>query len=164
MTKDATIAPKERVNIVYRPSQEDAREEVELPLKMLVLGDFTGGADGRPVELREPVNVDRDSFNDILKAHGVSVDLAVANRLSPESGEDLQVHLHIQSMDDFSPQAIIDQVPELKRLSELREALRALKGPLANIPEFRRKIQEVLGDPAQRQRLLTGIQGEKEEL
>ena len=41
MGKEGTVAPKERVNIVYRPATGDAKEEIELPLKLLVVGDFT---------------------------------------------------------------------------------------------------------------------------
>ncbi len=67
MAKESSLAPKERVNIVYRPSLGDAKEEVELPLKMLVMGDFTGSHDARPLEKREPVNVDKDNFNEVLK-------------------------------------------------------------------------------------------------
>ena len=35
--QEGSIAPKERVNIVYRPATGDAKEEVELPLKVLVM-------------------------------------------------------------------------------------------------------------------------------
>ena len=41
MAKEGSVAPKERVNIVYRPATGDAKEEVELPLKVLVMGDFS---------------------------------------------------------------------------------------------------------------------------
>lgn len=153
MPKQGSIAPKERVNIVYRPSQGEAQEEVELPLKMLVLGDFTGSPDGPPVDQREPVKVDKDNLDDVLKAQNIGIDISVPNRLVVE-GCDLNVQLRVESMKDFGPEAIVEQVPELKRLLELREALRALKGPLANTPEFRRKIQEIVEDDATRQRLL----------
>ncbi|GFO58123.1 type VI secretion protein [Geomonas silvestris] len=154
MTKEATVAPRERVNIVYRPSLEDAREEVELPLKMLVLGDFTGSGDQRPVEMRTPVSVERTSLDEVLKAQGVTLAIAVEDRIGCLGGG-LAVTLSIESMRDFTPQAIVEQVPELRRLVELREALRALKGPLANLPEFRRKLQEAIGDEAARQRVLS---------
>jgi len=36
----------------------------------------------------------------------------------------------------------------------LREALKALKGPLGNIPEFRKKIQELVQDDGAREQLL----------
>ena len=161
MAKQGTIAPKERVNIVYKPSTDDVQEDVELPLKMLVLGDFTGTPDGRPVEQREPVNVDKDNFNDILKAHNIGFNVCIPNRLTEEDGQDMNVKLQIKSMKDFGPEAIVDQVPELKRMLELREALRSLKGPLANVPEFRKKIQELIKDETTRQRLLAeiGIEG-----
>ncbi|GFO66910.1 type VI secretion protein [Geomonas limicola] len=152
MTKETTVAPRERVNIVYRPALQDAREEVELPLKMLVLGDFTGRADEHPVELRTPMNVDHNSLDEVLKAQQVSLAITVEDRISG-AGE-LTVQLDIESLRDFTPQAIVEQVPELRRLAELREALRALKGPLANLPEFRKKLQEAIGDPATRQKLL----------
>lgn len=157
MAKESSIAPKERVNIVYRPSLGNAQEEVELPLKMLVLGDFTGNPDERPLEKREPVNVDKDNFNEVLKAQNISLSFSVPNRLATEEGDELNVRLRLETMKDFGPEAIVAQVPELRRLLELREALRALKGPLSNVPEFRRKIQELIKDDATRQRLLTEI-------
>lgn len=158
MAKESSIAPKERVNIVYRPSLGDAQEEVELPLKMLVMGDFTGTPDARPLEKREPVNVDKDNFNEVLKAQNVILNFSVPNRLAAaEGGDELNVRLRLETMKDFGPEAIVEQVPELQRLLELREALRALKGPLSNVPEFRKKIQELIRDDTTRQKLLTEI-------
>ena len=46
------------------------------------------------------------------------------------------------------------KVPELQKLMELREALKALKGPLSNVPEFRKKVQDMVQDPGLRDRLL----------
>ena len=59
MAKEASVAPRERVNIVYRPATGDAQEEIELPLKLLVVGDFTGKTDERMLEDREPINIDK---------------------------------------------------------------------------------------------------------
>jgi type VI secretion system protein ImpB len=49
---------------------------------------------------------------------------------------------------------VAKQVPALKQLLELRAALAALKGPLGNVPEFRKELQKLLGDAEQRQRLM----------
>ena len=57
-------------------------------------------------------------------------------------------------MRDFEPDAIIRKVPELNSLLGLREALKALKGPIGNVPEFRKKIQELVQDEGARERLL----------
>ncbi len=157
MAKESTIAPKERVNIVYKPAIDGAQEDVELPLKMLVLGDFTGSTDDRPLEKRDPQNVDKDNFNDILKAQNITMNLSVPNRLANEKDQDMNVKLRVESMKDFGPEALIEQIPELKRLMELREALRSLKGPLSNIPEFRKKVQALVTDEITRQKLLAEI-------
>ncbi len=157
MAKETSIAPKERVNIVYRPALGDAKEEIELPLKMLILGNFTGADGDLPLEKRASVNIDKDNFDEVLKASNITMNISVPNRLSKEQNEEIRVNLSIEKMKDFGPEAIVEQVPELKRLLELREALRALKGPLSNVPEFRKKIQELIQDEDSRRRLLTEI-------
>ncbi len=154
MAKEASVAPKERVNIVYRPATGDAQEEVELPLKLLVMGDFTMQPDDRPLEEREPVNIDKDNFNEVLKAQGISLNITVPNKISGEPDDEMSVELSFESIKDFDPEAIARKVPELNKLLELREALTALKGPLSNIPAFRKKIQELVKDEATRERLL----------
>jgi type VI secretion system protein ImpB len=154
MAKESSVAPKERVNIVYRPATGDAKEEVELPLKVLVMGDFTGRPDDRPLEKRETVNIDKDNFDEVLKAQGISLNLTVPSRLSGKPDEEMSVKLNVGSMKDFGPEAIAQQVPELKRLQELREALASLKGPLSNVPEFRKKIQDLVKDEDARKKLL----------
>ena len=154
MAKEASVAPKERINIVYRPATGDVKEDVELPLKILVMGDFTGKPDDRPLEKRDPVNIDKDNFNEVLKAHGLGLNLTVPNRLSGKPDEETTVKLQIKSIKDFDPESIVNQVPELKRLLELREAMRSLRGPLANVPEFRKKVQELVKDETTRKQLL----------
>ena len=154
MAREGSVAPRERVNIVYRPATGDAQEEVELPLKFLVMGDFAHKPDDRPVEEREPINIDKDNFNEVLKAHGLSLDLTVADKLSGEPDAEMAVKLKFDSIKDFGPEEIVDQVPELKKLLELREALTALKGPMSNVPGFRKKIQELVKDETAREQLL----------
>jgi type VI secretion system protein ImpB len=154
MSKEGSIAPKERVNIVYRPATGDAQEEVELPLKMVILGDFTQRADDRMVEDRDPVSVDKDNFNDVLKGQGLELNLNVPNKLSGGEDDQMAVNLKFNSMKDFEPDAIVQKIPELAKLMELREALKALKGPLANVPNFRKKVQELVKDEGARAKLL----------
>ena len=161
MAKETTVAPKERVNIVYRPATGDAKEEVELPLKVLVMGDFTGQKDDRPVEERDPVNIDKDNFDEVLKARNINLDVTVPNVLSGKADDEMNISLKFESMKDFNPESIAKNTPELNRLLELREALTALKGPLSNIPEFRKKIQELIKDEKTRELLLKELGVEK---
>ncbi|OUO51092.1 type VI secretion system-associated protein [Desulfovibrio sp. An276] len=158
MSKETSIAPKERINIVYRPAIGDVQEDVELPLKTLVIGDFTLRADSVPVEERKPINVAKDNFDEVMQGQGITLEMMVPNRLqdSPDSGE-LAVSLKFENMNDFSPDVIVDSVPELRQLMELRAALKALKSPLSNIPEFRKKLQRIVQDEALRARLLADL-------
>lgn len=145
MSKQQTVAPKERVNITYKPATGDAQEEVELPLKILALGDYAGKPSDTPIEDRKAINIDKDNFDEVLAEQKISLDLAVPDALSGEEGSELAVHLEVRAMKDFGPEAIAEQVPELKQLLELRQALTAVKGPLGNVPAFRKKLQEILG-------------------
>jgi len=154
MAKEGSVAPKERVNIVYRPATGDAKEEVELPLKLLVVGDYTLTPDDTPVEERKTINVDKDNLNEVLKAQNIRLQTAVKNPLSDDPEAQMNLDLDFKSMKDFDPDAIIEKVPELKKLLDLREALKALKGPLGNVPDFRKRIQEMVQDEGTRDRLL----------
>lgn len=162
MAKESSVAPKERINIIYKPATGGAQEEIELPFKQLVMADFTQRTDSRPVEDRKPINVDKDNFNEVMRKQELTLNLTVANRLSNREGDELPVNLRIETLKDFGPESVAEQVPELKKLTELRNALTALKGPLGNVPGFRKKMQELLQDDAARERLMKELGVEKE--
>lgn len=152
--KDQSVAPKERVNIVYKTQVGDAQEEMELPLKILMVGDYTGRVDETPVEERKPINIDKENFNEVMAKQNLAVKVQVPDKLSGEQDASLNVELKFKSLADFGPEGLVNQVPELKKLLDLRAALTALKGPLGNIPAFRKKIQGLLGDAAGREKLM----------
>lgn len=152
--KEASVAPKERINIRYKPATEGAQEDVELPLKMLFVGDYTGRPDPRPLEERKPINIDKDNFEQVLAEQKLGLDLQVADQLSGEKDAMIDVRLNFRKLNDFGPVAVAQQVPELRRLLELRNALSTLKGPLGNAPAFRKKIQTLLQDKERREALV----------
>jgi type VI secretion system protein ImpB len=154
MPKEGSVAPQERVNITYKPATGDAQQEEELPLKMLFVGDYTGRADPRPVEERKPINVDKDNFQQVLAEQNLQLGLQVPDVLSGTQGQELSVKLKFSKLNDFGPDSIAEQVPELKTLLELRQALTALKGPLGNVPAFKRKIAALLADDTAREKLI----------
>lgn len=158
--KEGSVAPKERVNIVYRPATGDAQEEVELPLKLVMMGDYTMREDDTPLEERKPVNVDKDNFNDVMRSQALSITANVPNRLSEEEDDEMAVELKFDTLKDFEPESIVRQVPELRKLLELRQALTALKGPLGNIPAFRKALQATLASEKAREKLLAEIVGD----
>jgi type VI secretion system protein ImpB len=150
---EGSVAPKERVNIVYKSQTGDQTEDVELPLKLLMLGDFTGRPSDLTVEDRDPVNINKDNFNDVMAGMNLSIDLNVKNTLT-EDNDEMPVHIDIKSMKDLSADHVAEQVPELKSMLEMRRALLALKGPLGNVPSFRKAIQNILNDDSAREQIM----------
>ncbi len=152
--RDQSVAPKERVNITYKTQLGDAQEQQELPLKILMVGDYTGRPDDTSLEERKPINVDKENFNEVMAKQDLQATVQVADKLSGEKDASLNLTLKFRKLDDFGPEGLVNQVPELKKLLELRGALTALKGPLGNIPAFRKKLQALLGEEGARKKLI----------
>ncbi|MCI5167483.1 MAG: type VI secretion system contractile sheath small subunit [Candidatus Electrothrix sp. GM3_4] len=157
MSQQGSVAPKERVNVVYRPATGDAKEEVELPLKVLVMGDFTLREDERAVEDRKPINIDKDNFNDVLAGQKLQLKAVVPDTLSREPDAEMSLELDFKSIKDFTPDEIVEKVPQLKQLLKLREALKAVKGPLGNVPAFKKKLSSIIDDEDAKAKLLAEL-------
>lgn len=154
MASGGSVAPKERVNIVYKPATGDQEAGVELPMKQLVVGEFTNDPSEDMLEDRSSIDINKDNFNDVLAAQNVKVKMNVPNTLSEEPDAELSVALDFKTMRDFEPDAVAKKVPEVNKLLALREALVALKGPLSNVPEFRKKLQGIIDDDELREKLI----------
>ncbi|KPX31980.1 MULTISPECIES: type VI secretion system contractile sheath small subunit [Pseudomonas syringae group] len=158
MAKEGSVAPKERINVTFKPAVGGAQEEVELPLKLLVLGDFTQRADGRKLEERKAISIDKNNFDDVMAKQELEILLSVPDRLqSKDDAGDLAFSIKVGSMKDFNPASLVEQIPELKKLMELRNALMALKGPLGNTPAFRKAIENVLADEESRHKVMNEL-------
>lgn len=155
--KEGAVAPQERVNIRYRTESGGAVEETELPLRLLVTGDFTGRPDATLLEERNPINIDKNNFDEVLSSQRIGLTLQVDNTLSGKSDEKLAVDLNFASMKDFEPESIAQQIPALRELLELREALTELKGPLSQNADFRKRLQKLLDDETARSSILDEI-------
>ena len=154
---EGSVAPKERVNIVYKSTTGDTTEDVELPLKLLMVGDYAGKEGDDVVEERVPVNINKDNFDDVIKSMNLSMDIHVGNTLNEDDEEPMSVHIDINSIKDFAPESVAQQVPELNSLLQMRNALLALKGPLGNVPAFRKTIQSILNDDDSRSQIMTEL-------
>ena len=154
-------APKERINVTYKPATGDQSAEIEIPYKITVLGEFNPGEEAKPVEDKKVISINQNNFNDVLKHQNLSLDFSVDNKLTEEEGASLSVSLNLETMKDFSPESIVDNVDEMKKLMELRQSLIALKGPLGNVPAFRKAIESAIGDEAERDALLSELSLEK---
>lgn len=157
MSKKQSESPKERINVTYRPATGNQSEDIEIPFKLMVLGDFNPNEEFTTVEDKKPVNVNRSNFNDVLQEQKLTLEMSVENKLSDIENDSLDVKINFHSMKDFSPENIVEQVDELKKLQELRESLMSLKGPLGNIPAFRKAISDVIDNPEETSKLLSEL-------
>lgn len=138
--------PPSRVNIRYVKYIGDAQEKVELPLKLLVLGDFTFQPDDTPLEERRRIDITKTNFADVMKSQGLKLSMLVPNRLQGDGQEDMRVDLDIDSMRAFTPDEIVQNVPELKKMLELRDLLRDLKGRVITNRSFRLELNKILSE------------------
>lgn len=162
MSKDSSIAPKERVNITYKAHTGDKSVDVELPNKLLVVGDFTMREEDDDLQERDAIAVDKNNFNDVMSKQKLKVDMVVGNKLTDEEDSEIPVSLEINNIRDFEPGNVVKQVPELNSLLELRDALTFLKGPLGNIPAFKKQLEQLLGDDVTRAKLMNELGIDKE--
>lgn len=147
-------SPKERINVTYKPATGDQSAEVEIPYKLTILGEFNPDEEAKPVEDKKVISVNKNNFNDVLKHQNLSLSFSVDNKLTDEEGGSLNVSLDLNSMKDFSPESIVDNVDEMKKLMALRQSLISLKGPLGNVPAFRKAIESAIADETERDKLL----------
>jgi len=165
MSNKQSESPKERINVTYKPATGDATEEIEIPYKTLVLGDFNPDEEFTTVEDKKTIGVNKINFNDVLQKQNISLNISVDNKLTDEEDTSLDATINFSSMKDFSPENIVEQVDELKKLQELRESLMSLKGPLGNIPAFRKAIAGAIENPEEAAKLLSelGLDSEDKE-
>ncbi len=138
-----------RVQLSYDVEIGDAIESKELPFVMGVMGDFTGQQDpDNPLpklKERKFVNVDLDNFDEVLGGMAPKASYRVKNQLSPDGGE-FAVNLQFKSLDDFSPEAVVQQVEPLRKLLEARTKLSDLRNKLAGNDKLEDVLSEVLSN------------------
>ena len=152
MAKDGSVGPRSRINIKYTAAIGDAQKEIELPLRMLVMGDFTGREDGTPLAERKAISVNKDNFGEVMSQQKLGTKVAVKDKLTGDPDSQLSVDLKFDSLKDFTPGQIAHQVPELAKLMQVRDALMALKSDLSKA-DFRKKLEQLVTDPELRSKL-----------
>jgi type VI secretion system protein ImpB len=113
-----------RVHITYDVEIGDAIEMKEIPFVMGVLSDLSGKPEEPLPRLRDRkfVEIDRDNFNSALSGMKPHLAYRVDNKLADDDSK-LGVDLRFQSMDDFEPEQVVNQVEPLRKLLEARSRL-----------------------------------------
>lgn len=147
-----------RVQMTYDVEIGDAIEVKELPFVVGVTGDFSAQSKVEQPKLKDKkfVNVDPDNFDDVLEAMQPRAAFNVKNELTGKGS--IGVDLTFESIDDFRPEAVVDNVEPLKKLLEARTKLADLRNKLAGNEKLEDKLNEVLNNTE----ALASIKAEKE--
>jgi type VI secretion system protein ImpB len=136
---------KPRVHITYDVETEGAEIRKELPFVVGVVGDFSGKPyePVKPLRDRKFIQIDRDNFDDVMKRMTPGAEFKVENTLAGDDTE-MAVALRFNSMDDFEPGAIVEQVEPLRKLLAVRNKLRDLMSKVDRSEDLENILEEVL--------------------
>jgi len=134
-----------RVQITYDVEIGDAIQKKELPFVMGVISDLAGKPAEAPAPMKERkfVQVDRDNFNDVMKSVGPRLAFQVDNQLTDEDSK-FNVELNFESMEDFDPVSVVQQVEPLRKLFEARQRLSDLRAKLDGNDDLDRLLIEIV--------------------
>ncbi|MEE3500763.1 type VI secretion system contractile sheath small subunit [Acidiphilium acidophilum] len=141
---------KPRVHITYDVETDGAQIVRELPFVMGVMGDFSGDPTQplKPLAERKFIQIDRDNFNDVMARMAPGLKLKVDNTLAND-GSQMAVDLKFNSIEDFDPERVVDQVPALKSLLETRNKLRDLMSKADRSEQLESLLEQVLQNDAE---------------
>lgn len=137
--------PRARVNIKLDLHTGGAQKKVELPLKLMVMGDYSNGKEHRSLSEREKISVNKNNFNSVLAEFSPSVRLVVENTLAGDNSEE-NIALTFKDMKDFEPEQVARSIPQLRALLSMRNLLRDLKSNLLDNVTFRKELETILKD------------------
>ena len=145
-----------RVQITYDVEIGGAIQKKELPLVMGILADLSGKPEQALPKLKDRkfTEVSLENFDDVLASMKPHLTFSVNNKLSddPTAGK-IQVDLNFESLDDFSPDRVAQQVDPLQKLLELRGQLADLRGKVQSNEKLEEILLATLGDDEKRKKL-----------
>ena len=143
-----------RVQLTYDVEKGDAIEQKEIPFVVGVLGDFSGQPEQAlpRIKDRKFVNVDLDNFDEVMEGMAPRAAYRVPNTLSDAGGE-FAVEMTFKSIDDFRPEAVVQQVEPLRKLLEARTKLADLRNKVAGNEKLEDLLNDVLANTEQLKQL-----------
>ncbi|MFO0938030.1 MAG: type VI secretion system contractile sheath small subunit [Gemmataceae bacterium] len=137
-----------RVQITYDVETNGAMEKKELPFVTGVLAGLSGHRDEKELGLlkdRKFVEIDRDNINKVLHDAAPSLNLSVDNTLTDDNSK-LRVGLKFDSLDDFEPAKVAEQIAPLRELLEMRRRLDEVLSRISTNTQLEGVLQDVLAN------------------
>lgn len=143
--------PKSRLTLTYRTEINGQPETVNLPLRLLVMGDFSlGTSKDRKVDFEERRMrpIEGGNLNGLMKDMQMNLSYTVENKVDPDKSAELDVQLPIESMKSFSPDEIVKHVPKLKALLLLKKLLLEAESNVSNKKAFQKLLADLYANEA----------------
>ncbi|MDC9501605.1 MULTISPECIES: type VI secretion system contractile sheath small subunit [unclassified Pseudoalteromonas] len=134
--------PRARINISLELDTDGASQKSELPLKMLVIGDYSNGQNSQELAERERVTINKNNIEQVLKDMAPKANFQVSNKIKGDG--EINVNLEFDSFKSFDPESVAAQVPELNKMMAMRNLLRDLKSNLLDNSSLRKELERVL--------------------
>lgn len=141
--------PKSRITLTYRTTINGEQETVNLPLRLLMLGDFSlGSSEDRKLDLdaRKLRSVNGKNLDELMRDMKMSLRFQVPNRINPDVEADLDVELPVERMKSFHPDEIVNHVPKLKALRLLKKLLMEMQSSIDNQKALRNLVYELFSN------------------
>jgi type VI secretion system protein ImpB len=135
--------PKARISISVDLHTGGARQRVELPLKLLVIGDYSAGQASDTLAMRKRIDVHKSNFDAVLAELHPKFEVDLTNALEGEN-QNSSVAMGFKSMKDFEPENVAAQIPQLRRLMAMRNLLRDLKSNLVDNSAFQIELERIV--------------------
>ena len=151
--------PKSRINLSLDIETGGAQKKMELPLHMLVMGDFSNGKGQGPLAERERISINKNNLQKVMKDISPKVSLVVPNT-TKDDGTEMKVDLCFDKIKAFKPEHVAKQIPELHSLLAMRNLLKDLRSNLLDNIGFRKELEKIVHDKPE----LEGLKQELEKI
>ena len=155
-----------RVQITYDVEVGGAIELKDLPFVLGVLGDFVGKPEEAlpAMKNRKFVEIDPDNFNNVMAGLKPRLAFSTDNKLQ-DDGSKLGVELKFNSIEDFEPDNIVQQVDPLRKLVEARRKLSDLRSKMDGNEKLENMLNDVISNTDKQKELSSalGLDGAEKE-
>lgn len=142
--------PKSRITLRYRTEINGTPADIDLPLRLLVLGDFSlGTSKDRKMDLEERKARQLDGTNTaaIMKDMGIALSFKAPNKIDPQNSEEIDCNIPIKGMKSFQPDEVAKSIPKLRALLTLKKLLLEVESNIGNSKEFRKLVSDLYANP-----------------
>lgn len=149
-----------RVKIDYKPETYGEEPITELPFVVGVMADLSAQAkeeNKRGYKDRRFVPIDRDNFSDVMVRSAPRVAYRVADKISGQPDQQLNVELNFKSMKDFDPARVAEQIPVLAELLSMRKKLTELLSKMEGNDALEKLLGDVMANTEKRDAILAAL-------